>query len=338
MNVKIQGGGSGKYANTGSSFGVMQYLNHENEQRMGEKKPIEPYFDHKGENVEFATMVERLDQNKAKLSRKDAKFFALTISPSEKEQKAMGATEQERSVAMKAYTRQVMDEYAKNFNKGLRGEDLLYYAKIHHNREDKEGMHAHVIVSRKSLNNKVKLSPKTNHRSASRAGTVKSGFDRTNFFQKCEDSFDQKFSHKREYKDSFSYQNAIKNGSIEDVTKAVRQANLTPIKLIPEQEKNLDKKVSQEQSQAKEITRTESQEPKKELTDKQKLSKAIYTSDTGRFKELMKDYAKELDKSHLKLINEMKGENMSVDKEIEKEVKNGLKNELNQGQSKGRGI
>jgi hypothetical protein len=330
MNVKIQGGGSGKYANTGSSFGAMQYLNHENEQRMTENKQIEPFFDHKGGEVDFATAVTQLDQNKAKLSRKDAKFFALTISPSEKEQKAMGETEQERSQAMKAYTRQVMDEYAKNFNKGLKGENLLYYAKIHHNREEKEGMHAHVIVSRKSLSNKVKLSPKTNHRNASRAGTVKSGFDRTNFYQKSEDLFDKKFNYEREYSKSFEYQNAIKNGTFQEKEKAVKQADLTPFKTIPEQEKNQDKKVSQE-------TRTESleQPPKKELSHKQQLSKAIYTNDTESFSKLLQEHEKELDKSHLGLIDEMKGKHMTIDEAIEKMAKNELNNH---GKNKGRGI
>ena len=265
MNVKIQGGGSGKYANTGSSFGAMQYLNHENEQRLGGKKQIEPFFDHKGENMEFATMVEQLDRNKAKLSRKDAKFFAITISPSEKELSKMGSTEAERSEAMKAYTRDVMDEYAKNFGKGLRGEDLLYYAKIHYNRGEKEGMHAHVIVSRKSKNNKVKLSPKTNHRSAGRSGTVRSSFDRTNFVKNCEDEFDKKFNYEREYKQSFEYQNAMKNGTFQEKEKAVKQSELTPNKTLlqelRQEQLREEQRKNQEQSLEK-TTRNKSQEQK----------------------------------------------------------------------------
>lgn len=267
MNVKIQGGGSGKYANTGSSFGALQYLNHENEMNLAEKGQIEPFFDHEAQDVDFGVAVRELDHNKAKLSQKDAKFFAITISPSEKELSKMGSTEAERSAAMKAYTRDVMDEYAKNYGKGLRGEDLLYYAKIHHNREEKEGMHAHVIVSRKSKNNKVKLSPKTNHRSTGRSGTVRSSFDRTNFFKNCEDEFDKKFNYERQYTESFEYQNAMKNGTFQEKEAAVKQSELTPNKTLlqelrqeqlridamREQEKNqeqsLDKKIIRNQEQ-----------------------------------------------------------------------------------------
>ena len=60
---------------------------------------------------------------------------------------------------------------------------LLYYAKVHHerNRETgKEDMHAHIIVSRKDMSNKLKLSPATNHRGTQK-GAVKGGFDREAF-------------------------------------------------------------------------------------------------------------------------------------------------------------
>lgn len=259
MNIKIQGGGSGKYANTGSSFGAMQYLNHENEKNLAEKKQIEPFFDHEGKKVDFATAVKELDQNKAKLCAKDAKFFSVTISPSEKELSAMGNTEAERSKAMKAYTRQVMDEYAKNFGKGLKGENLLYYAKIHHNRDEKEGMHAHVIVSRKDKENRIKLSPKTNHRRAGKSGPVRSGFDRTDFFKKCEDSFDIKFKYERQYSESFEYQNAVKNGTFKEKEQAVKQAEATPKKTLLQELKQEqfreEQRKNQEQSQAKEVAR-----------------------------------------------------------------------------------
>ena len=33
MNIKIQGGGQGKYANTGSCVGVTNYLAHRSEER-----------------------------------------------------------------------------------------------------------------------------------------------------------------------------------------------------------------------------------------------------------------------------------------------------------------
>lgn len=275
MNVKIQGGGGGAYANTGSSFGAMQYLNHENSERIAENKQIEPFFDHQGESRDFGTMITELDQNKAKLSAKDAKFFALTISPSEKELSAMGSTEQERSHKMKGYVRDVMDEYAKNFNKGLRGEDLLYYAKVHHNRGIEKGMHAHIIVSRKSKNNKVRLSPKTNHRQQS--GKI-NGFDRTNFFQKAEDRFDISFNHRRDFKETFDYQNTVKNGTVEEIKAIVKQAESTPIKPLLEERERVQILEAQEQnnqdkSQAKKINLE--QIPKPTLTPEREQNRGF---------------------------------------------------------------
>ncbi|WP_068475855.1 DUF5712 family protein [Saccharicrinis aurantiacus] len=264
MNVKIQGGGGGVYGNTGSSYGAMEYLNHENDKQKAKTGQIEPFFDHKGEKVDFATAITELDQNKAKLCAKDAKFFAITISPSEKELSVMGRTEEERSKAMKVYTRQTMDEYAKNFGKGLRGEDLLYYAKIHHNRGEKEGMHAHVIVSRKDRNNKIRLSPKTNHRKKS--GKI-NGFDRTNFFKSCEDEFDKKFNHTRAYEHSFIYQNAMKNGTFQEKEAAVKQSKKTPNKMLllelRQEQLRQEQRIKKEQS-------LEKPQVKKEVAQEQK--------------------------------------------------------------------
>ena len=234
MNIKVQGGGSGKYANTGSSYGCMNYFNHENEQRISEGKQLEPFFNGngEGEDMEFSDMVEDMDNNKAKLSKKDAKFYVLTVSPSQREQSAMGETEAERSANFKKYINtQLMEKYANNFNKGLTAKDIKYYGKIHHNRErekNKEGsqMHAHIIVSRKSKNNKVKLSPKTNHRNVQRSGTVKSGFDRFNFFQESERAFDKEMNFDRSFKERFEYQNALKNGTSHEKFSAMEKAEV----------------------------------------------------------------------------------------------------------------
>lgn len=283
MNVKIQGGGGGVYGNTGSSYGAMEYLNHENDKQKAKLGQIEPFFDHKGEKVDFATAITELDQNRAKLCAKDAKFFAITISPSEKELSVMGHTEEERSKAMKAYTRQTMDEYAKNFGKGLKGEDLLYYAKIHHNRGEKEGMHAHVIVSRKDRNNKIRLSPKTNHRKKS--GKI-NGFDRTNFFKSCEDEFDKKFNHTRAYEQSFVYQNAMKNGTFQEKEAAVKQSELTPNKTflqdLKQERLRQEQKIKEEQSLEKPKVKKEvAQEQSLEKPKQEKESKNIIKPSKG---------------------------------------------------------
>lgn len=44
MNIKIQGGGSGTYANTGSCTGVTTYLQHEDLERMKNGREVQPFF------------------------------------------------------------------------------------------------------------------------------------------------------------------------------------------------------------------------------------------------------------------------------------------------------
>lgn len=223
MNIKIQGGGKGLYSNTGSCIGVTNYLQHEELDRLKNGQKEEPFFTHNKDQVSASEVTYKIDHNKGQLHKIDSKFFVLTISPSQEEIKAMGATDAERSSNFKEYINEgIMSLYAQNFEKGLEKEDLMYYAKIHHTRDEKTGdqMHAHVIVSRKDVNNKIKLSPQTNHRGKNK-GAVQSGFDRTNFFKSCESIFDQQFNFKREFKDSFEYQNTMKNGSLNDVVKLV---------------------------------------------------------------------------------------------------------------------
>ena len=44
MNVKIQGGGNGTYANTGSCVPVTNYLQHEDLERMKKGEEVQPFF------------------------------------------------------------------------------------------------------------------------------------------------------------------------------------------------------------------------------------------------------------------------------------------------------
>src|SRR3546814_7003453 len=83
---------------------------------------------------------------------------------------------------LKAYAKKVMDEYARNFKRpGINSsKDLLWFAKLENHRyyrykdpevkkglkkrgEPTEGeqMHAQVIVSRKDISHKIKISPHT---------------------------------------------------------------------------------------------------------------------------------------------------------------------------------
>jgi hypothetical protein len=218
MNAKVQGGGSsggkGTYANKGSCRAVTEYLEHEDMKRMQEGHRIEPFFDHE-RDVSAKEAAYKIDHNHAKLSKDDAKFYVLTISPSAKEIEAMGKTSEERAQAMKSYIRNdVMQAYAEGFNKGLKKYDIMYYAKIHYERkgQNKYDMHCHIIVSRKDKSNTKKLSPQTNHMKAGK-GAVKSGFNRSEFYTRCEQSFDKSLGFHRNFKETFEYLNTMKNGT-----------------------------------------------------------------------------------------------------------------------------
>lgn len=200
MNIKIQGGGSGTYANTGSCTGVTTYLQHEDLERMKNGREVQPFFNNSRDYISAQEVTFKIDNNKAKLSRNDAKFYVITVSPSSRELEKMGKTEKEQAEAMRKYVRDdVMQHYAEGFGKGLNKEDIEYYGKIHFERKgaDRYDMHAHIIVSRKDRSNTRKLSPKTNHTGKKNCGNVKGGFDRTDFFRKCETSFDKRTGYDR---------------------------------------------------------------------------------------------------------------------------------------------
>ena len=220
MNVKIQGGGQGTYANTGSCVVVTNYLAHEDIERIKAGQEQEHFFTHNREQVSAKEVTFKVDNNKAKLCNDDSKFFVITVSPSCEEIKAMGRTKEEQAANFKAYVNDgVMNRYAEGFNKGLTNRDLMYYAKIHYTRGSKTGdqIHAHIIVSRKDINNSKKLSPQTNHRGNGNTGTAKGGFNRDEFYKKSEYTFDLAFNYKRDFEKSYEYQNTMKNGNIEKI-------------------------------------------------------------------------------------------------------------------------
>lgn len=151
------------------------------------------------------------------LIKTDTKFFAIHVSPSEKELQAMGSTGQEKAETMKRYIREVfIPEYAKNFSKGLSEADIKFFGKIHfdRSRSDNElNMHCHLIVNRKDLINKKKLSPLINHKNT-KNGIIKGGFYRVHLFQQIEQGFDKLFSYNCQKIETFDYQSTMKNGSI----------------------------------------------------------------------------------------------------------------------------
>lgn len=219
MNIDFPPPSKGTYNNAGSNRRLCNYLEHEDLERMEKGIYTEGFFNLTEDNIYKSQVIKDIDSNIGQLLKTDAKFYAIHVSPSEKELKSMGTTEQEQAEAMKRYIREVViPEYAKNFNKGLSAEDIKFYGKIHfdRNRSDNEmNMHCHLIVSRKDQSNKKKLSPLTNHKNTKK-GAIKGGFDRTNLFQQVEYGFDNLFSYNRPLSESFEYYNTMKNGTIND--------------------------------------------------------------------------------------------------------------------------
>lgn len=219
MHIDFAPPSNGIYNNAGSSRQLANYMEHEDFERMEKGIYTEGFFNLTDDNIYKSKVIKDIDSNIGQLMKTDAKFYAIHVSPSEKELRAMGNTEQEQAKAMKRYIREVfIPEYAKNFNKELSASDIKFYSKIHfdRNRSDNElNMHCHLIVSRKDQSNKKKLSPLTNHKNT-KNGIVKGGFDRVNLFQQAEQGFDKLFGYDRQQTESFDYQNVMRNGSISE--------------------------------------------------------------------------------------------------------------------------
>lgn len=226
MHIDFAPPSNGTYNNSGSSRQLANYMEHEDLERMEKDIFTEGFFNLTDDNIYKSKVIKDIDSNIGQLLKTDAKFYAIHVSPSEKELQAMGSTEQEQAEAMKRYIREVfIPEYAKNFNKGLTEADIKFYGKIHFDRSrsnNELNMHCHLIASRKDQANKKKLSPLTNHKNTKK-GIIKGGFDRVNLFQQAEQGFDKLFSYDRKQTESFDYLNTMKNGSISEQFKLQKQ-------------------------------------------------------------------------------------------------------------------
>lgn len=223
---------SQKGSNTGSCSQLENYLQKENTGKSMDEKT--QWYDQNRESVNRMEVTNRIDNNVKGLCKDDEKFFMLTINYSQKEiehisKLANGNSNKEKEL-MQGYTRNVMETYAKNFNKGIEGKDIMYFAIDEKQRKfkgedlevkngtSKQGElkpgrndHTHIIISRKDINMKMKLSPLTAHKNTQR-GVVRGGFNRVEFKEKCEKEFDKKFGYDRNLEEKFEYLNAKSKG------------------------------------------------------------------------------------------------------------------------------
>lgn len=248
MHVKIQGGGEGKYSNSGSCSSLVSYLEHEDLERIEKNESVENFFSHTNNNVDGNFIIDCIDNNRKKLCKNDAKFFVITVNLSDKENQHLKKYEGGISQQIKNFVRNdVMQKYAENFNKGLRADDLMYFAKIHHDRkkdsQNKLNAHCHIIVSRKTLNGKIRISPMTNHVNTTQ-GATKGGFSRINFYDKIEKSFDNRFIYPREFMETFEYHKRMKKAKPDEIMLLSKQQLTTKddkLKQLREIEKICDK-------------------------------------------------------------------------------------------------
>lgn len=229
---------SEKGNNKGSSGALVHYLDKEN-RLFGAEEP-ELWFNGHSISVQSYEVKNKLDSNVAKLGKEDAKFFLINISPSQKEighLKELYGEERARE-KLKTYVVKVMDEYAKNFKRADINSniDLLWYGKLenhryysHKDKEVKNGlvkrgtvkpgeqMHVQVIVSRKDITNKIKLSPMNKSRGRNIQHSKKLGqFDRGAFKEFGEKLFDEQFGFDRQVSETFKYANTNAKGNLKE--------------------------------------------------------------------------------------------------------------------------
>jgi len=121
----------GNYSQSSADF--VGYLEKENE-NLGQRD-MEHFFNQYDEGISPDEVIREIDGNGAKLKKTEPKFYSITVSPSKYELNRL----QNSSKDLKKYTRELMKDYVKSFNREINGHpvniaDIKYYAKIEHQR------------------------------------------------------------------------------------------------------------------------------------------------------------------------------------------------------------
>lgn len=244
MIAKIPSSGAGLSQRSGSCAGLVAYL---------EKEVQGEWFSLDREDVPAPEVTQTLDRNKRNLNRDADKYYQVILAPSQAELRHIGSDPEK----LRAYTRAAMEEYAANFGKGIEGRDLVYFAKVEHERttgpqdravqvgeakrgQAKEGeqTHIHVLVSRTEnlaryterkqageldRKNPYHLSPLTNHKDT-RRGVVTGGFERKQYSERVEQAFDRAFAYDRPLSETFRYAHTMQHGTTEECAALRTQA------------------------------------------------------------------------------------------------------------------
>ena len=237
MFTKVLKGGNGSI---GGQKGLTAYLEKENEGKPEHEH--ECFFTHDKEvispdgevqlehqyNIKPDIVTSKIDSMRGGLKSFEQKQYQLILSPSEEELNALSDND------LKEYTKEFMDKaYANNFCKqgvseGLKSKDFVWFAKLEFERtykgddkevkaglkksgQKKEGdqRHVHIIVSRKTADNKLQRSPYSQNKGENK----RVGFPRDKMRDKAETLFDEKFRYIRENSEKWRHANIRVNGT-----------------------------------------------------------------------------------------------------------------------------
>lgn len=148
------------YSNTGSCARLINYQISDKEKLGLENE----FFNQNNDSITREQAVFLIDNNVQGLKKTDEKFYSFSINPSNEE---LNFIKNDKN-KIKEYTRNVMENYAKNYKKAdLNKNDIVWTAIIHDTRyynhadknvdksqigkkKDGNNMHIHIIVSRKT--------------------------------------------------------------------------------------------------------------------------------------------------------------------------------------------
>jgi hypothetical protein len=202
-------------SNKVSPGGFIAYMEKEDQAKGIDK---EFWFNAREDNIPSYRVMENIESQKG-LGKEDFRYYTGSINFSE-EELAFLKNDYKK---LKQFGKAFIGEYADNFNKGLSSGDVRFYIKLESDRyykgtdsdvltgnirsgEKKPGCntHFHFIVGRKSMDDKKKLSPQSNHINT-KSGAVTGGFSRDQLKERTEHLFDKIFKYNRPLEQSYQY-------------------------------------------------------------------------------------------------------------------------------------
>lgn len=202
-------------SNKFSPGGFIAYMGKEDQEKGLDK---EFWFNEREDYIPSYRIMTDIENQKG-LGKEEFRYYTGSISFSEEELAFLDNNYKK----LKQFGKAFINEYAANFNKGLSASDVRLYLKLESDRyykgtdsevqngnnrsgEKKPGCntHFHFIVGRKSLDDKKKLSPLSNHINT-KSGAVTGGFSRDQLKERTENLFDRMFKYNRPLEQTYQH-------------------------------------------------------------------------------------------------------------------------------------